>query len=190
MAGPRPSRGDLRRRPPRLPAQPPHPGCSRTLRSVLATDTGQTEPEPSNPYGLVAPALARPSVSRRGALGLVGAGSHALLVVSAGQSIEAPCAAPHCSPRTTSIPGRPRTAFRSTSARAPLASGPPTSAPAGGRGRGRVGRGVGSHGDMVAVGATGAYALRTRERQGHVCAASRRQPGPGQHRTGIPDGVP
>ncbi|WP_406142411.1 molybdopterin-dependent oxidoreductase [Streptomyces sp. NBC_01089] len=60
---------------------------SRTLRSVLATDTAHTTPEPPDPYGLVAPAPARPTVSRRGALGLVGAGSLALLVVTAGQSI-------------------------------------------------------------------------------------------------------
>lgn len=60
---------------------------SRSLRSVLATDTAHTEPEPRDPYGLVAAAPARATVSRRGALGLVGAGSLALLVVTAGQSI-------------------------------------------------------------------------------------------------------
>ncbi|WP_405945322.1 molybdopterin-dependent oxidoreductase [Streptomyces sp. NBC_00932] len=60
---------------------------SRTLRSVLATDAAHTERERPDPYGLVAPAPARPTMSRRGALGLVGAGSLALLVVTAGQSI-------------------------------------------------------------------------------------------------------
>ncbi|MET9529742.1 molybdopterin-dependent oxidoreductase [Streptomyces sp. NPDC006649] len=60
---------------------------SRTLRSVLATDAAHTAPEPPDPYGLVAPAPASPTMSRRGALGLVGAGSLALLVVTAGQSI-------------------------------------------------------------------------------------------------------
>jgi DMSO/TMAO reductase YedYZ molybdopterin-dependent catalytic subunit len=60
---------------------------SRTVRSVLSTDVAHTAPEPPDPYGLVAPAPARPTMSRRGALGLVGAGSLALLVVTAGQSI-------------------------------------------------------------------------------------------------------
>lgn len=60
---------------------------SRSLRSVLGTDTAHTEPEPADPYGLVAAAPAPATVSRRGALGLVGAGSLALLVMTAGQSI-------------------------------------------------------------------------------------------------------
>ncbi|MEV6794320.1 molybdopterin-dependent oxidoreductase [Streptomyces sp. NPDC051320] len=63
---------------------------SRSLRSVLRTDTAHTTPEPPDPDGLVAPAPAGATVSRRGVLGAVGAGSLALLVFTAGQSIGGP----------------------------------------------------------------------------------------------------
>ncbi|MFI6063328.1 molybdopterin-dependent oxidoreductase [Streptomyces sp. NPDC051286] len=63
---------------------------SRSLSAELRTDTAHTEPEPPDPYGLVAAVPAAPTMSRRGALGFAGAGSLALLMVTAGQSIGGP----------------------------------------------------------------------------------------------------
>jgi DMSO/TMAO reductase YedYZ molybdopterin-dependent catalytic subunit len=60
---------------------------SRSLRDELRTGVADTRPEPPDADGLVAVAPAAPTIARRGALGLVGAGSLALLVVTAGQSI-------------------------------------------------------------------------------------------------------
>jgi DMSO/TMAO reductase YedYZ molybdopterin-dependent catalytic subunit len=58
-----------------------------SLRAVLRTGTAATEPEPPDEDGLVSAAPSTATVSRRGALALVGAGSLALLVTTAGQSI-------------------------------------------------------------------------------------------------------
>ncbi|MDX3070859.1 molybdopterin-dependent oxidoreductase [Streptomyces sp. NPDC088354] len=60
---------------------------SRGLRAELRTGRSRTRPEPPDPDGLVPVAPAAPTISRRGAVGMVGAGSLALLVVTAGQSI-------------------------------------------------------------------------------------------------------
>lgn len=60
---------------------------SRRLRDELRTPARRTEPEPPDETGLVTPDPAPATMSRRGALGMVGAGSLALLVVTAGQSI-------------------------------------------------------------------------------------------------------
>ncbi|MEU3826925.1 molybdopterin-dependent oxidoreductase [Streptomyces sp. NPDC029080] len=60
---------------------------SRGLRAELRTGLAGTVPEPPDPDGLVAPSPAPPTMSRRGAVGMVGAGSLLLLVVTAGQSI-------------------------------------------------------------------------------------------------------
>jgi DMSO/TMAO reductase YedYZ molybdopterin-dependent catalytic subunit len=61
---------------------------SRSFRRELRTDTAHTEPEPPDPDQLVTtPNPAPPTISRRGALGLVGAGSLTLFVLSVGQSI-------------------------------------------------------------------------------------------------------
>ncbi|MCF6525716.1 molybdopterin-dependent oxidoreductase [Streptomyces sp. JJ36] len=60
---------------------------SRSLRAELRTPLARTGPEPPDAHGLVSPRPAAPTVSRRGALGLVGLGSVALLVTTAGQSI-------------------------------------------------------------------------------------------------------
>ncbi len=60
---------------------------SRSLSTELRTDLAHTAPEPPDPDGLVAAAPAPPTMTRRGALGTVGAGSLLLLVVTAGQSI-------------------------------------------------------------------------------------------------------
>ncbi|WP_327071151.1 molybdopterin-dependent oxidoreductase [Kitasatospora sp. NBC_01250] len=60
---------------------------SRRLRTELRTPTAATVPEPLDDTGLVSPRPAKATLSRRGALGMVGAGSLALFVVTAGQSI-------------------------------------------------------------------------------------------------------
>ncbi|KUJ66031.1 hypothetical protein ACZ90_40920 [Streptomyces albus subsp. albus] len=63
---------------------------SRRLRDELRTPTAATRPEPPDTTGLVSPRPAAPTLSRRGALGMVGLGSLALLVTSVGQSIGGP----------------------------------------------------------------------------------------------------
>lgn len=63
---------------------------SRDLRAELRTSARRTRPEPPDETGLVTPDPAPATMSRRGALGMVGAGSAALLVVTAGQSIGGP----------------------------------------------------------------------------------------------------
>jgi DMSO/TMAO reductase YedYZ molybdopterin-dependent catalytic subunit len=60
---------------------------SRSLTAELRTDLAHTRPEPPDPDGLVPIAAAAPTMSRRGALAMVGGGSLLLLVVTAGQSI-------------------------------------------------------------------------------------------------------
>ncbi|MEU2739272.1 molybdopterin-dependent oxidoreductase, partial [Streptomyces sp. NPDC007095] len=60
---------------------------SRSLGAELRTDLAHTVPEPPDPDGLVATAPAPPTMTRRGAVGMVGAGSLLLLAVTAGQSI-------------------------------------------------------------------------------------------------------
>ncbi|MFE1555053.1 molybdopterin-dependent oxidoreductase [Streptomyces sp. NPDC058734] len=58
----------------------------RALRAVRAR-TGDPAPGTEEAAGLVTPRPSAPTISRRGALAMVGAGSLALLVVTAGQSI-------------------------------------------------------------------------------------------------------
>ncbi|MGW1864769.1 molybdopterin-dependent oxidoreductase [Streptomyces mauvecolor] len=60
---------------------------SRDPAAELRTGVAGTRPEPPDPDGLVPAAPAAPTMSRRGAVGMVGAGSLLLLVVTAGQSI-------------------------------------------------------------------------------------------------------
>jgi DMSO/TMAO reductase YedYZ molybdopterin-dependent catalytic subunit len=61
---------------------------SRRLRTELATPLGETEPETyDGPDGLVAESPKAPSISRRGVLALVGGGSAAVFVMTAGQAI-------------------------------------------------------------------------------------------------------
>ncbi|MGI8761398.1 MAG: molybdopterin-dependent oxidoreductase [Jatrophihabitantaceae bacterium] len=60
---------------------------SRRLRDELRIDTAHTEPEPADPDELVTPTPDRATISRRGVLGLVGAGSLALFLLTIGQSI-------------------------------------------------------------------------------------------------------
>jgi DMSO/TMAO reductase YedYZ molybdopterin-dependent catalytic subunit len=60
------------------------------LRRQLRADTAHTQPEPPDASGLVSPAPAPPTISRRGALAFAGGGSLLLLLLSAGQSIGGP----------------------------------------------------------------------------------------------------
>ncbi|WP_210495848.1 molybdopterin-dependent oxidoreductase [Patulibacter sp. SYSU D01012] len=64
----------------------------RTTRELrpLRTRLQDTRPEPYAPGGLVSPDPAPPTISRRGLLGLVGAASGGLLVVTVGQSVGGP----------------------------------------------------------------------------------------------------
>ena len=59
----------------------------RRLRDELRIDLAHTEPEPHTPGGLVSPNPDAPTISRRGALGLVGAGSLTALVMVAPQTV-------------------------------------------------------------------------------------------------------
>jgi DMSO/TMAO reductase YedYZ molybdopterin-dependent catalytic subunit len=63
---------------------------SRSLRRELATPLARTVPEPPDEAGLVAPDPAPPTLSRRGALALVGGGSALLAVLSIGQVLDGP----------------------------------------------------------------------------------------------------
>lgn len=60
---------------------------SRSFRGELRTPRSRTRPEPLDADGLVSVDPAAPTLSRRGALGLVGGGSLLIAVLSAGQSI-------------------------------------------------------------------------------------------------------
>jgi len=60
---------------------------SRSLVDELRTPLSRTEPEPPDDDGLVAPDPAPPTLSRRGALAVVGGGSLLIAVLTAGQSI-------------------------------------------------------------------------------------------------------
>lgn len=62
----------------------------RDLRAELRTPTSRTKPEPADDSGLVSDHPAQPTMSRRGALGMVGLGSLVLFLVTAGQSIGGP----------------------------------------------------------------------------------------------------
>ncbi len=72
------------------------PVATRALRArgglaPLRESLAETRPEPGDPHGgLVAPAPAAPTITRRGVLGIAGAGSLLLLVANAGQSIGGP----------------------------------------------------------------------------------------------------
>lgn len=59
----------------------------RSLMTELRTDVRSTEPEPPDEHGLVPTDPAPATISRRGALVLVGTSSLALLVLSVGQSV-------------------------------------------------------------------------------------------------------
>jgi DMSO/TMAO reductase YedYZ molybdopterin-dependent catalytic subunit len=63
---------------------------ARRMRDVLRTDLEHTEPDPQDDRGLVSTHPAGPTVSRRGALGLVAGSSLVLFVVTVGQSLGGP----------------------------------------------------------------------------------------------------
>lgn len=60
---------------------------SMSLRQVLRTPRAQTRPEPYEPDGLVAADPTPPTMSRRGALALVGGGAAFVAAITAGQTI-------------------------------------------------------------------------------------------------------
>lgn len=60
---------------------------SLPLRDVLRTSTSDTRPEPRDADGLVSVDPADATISRRGALGLVGAGTLLIAVLTAGQTV-------------------------------------------------------------------------------------------------------
>jgi DMSO/TMAO reductase YedYZ molybdopterin-dependent catalytic subunit len=60
---------------------------SRSLWAELRTPRAYTEPEPTDADGLVATDPAAPTISRRGALALVGGGALLIAVLTAGQTI-------------------------------------------------------------------------------------------------------
>ncbi|OBI83622.1 molybdopterin-dependent oxidoreductase [Mycobacterium asiaticum] len=61
-----------------------------SMRKVLRTKVSETRPEPPDDSGLVSVDPAPPTVSRRGALGLVGSGVLLLAVLTAGQTLGGP----------------------------------------------------------------------------------------------------
>jgi DMSO/TMAO reductase YedYZ molybdopterin-dependent catalytic subunit len=62
---------------------------SRSLRRELRTSVADTRPEEPDPDGLVAADPATPTMSRRGALALVGGGSLLVAALTVGQSVDA-----------------------------------------------------------------------------------------------------
>jgi DMSO/TMAO reductase YedYZ molybdopterin-dependent catalytic subunit len=62
----------------------------RGLLMPLRDDLAHTRPEPPDPDGLVASSPAAPTITRRGLLGFVGAGSALLLLANVGESIGGP----------------------------------------------------------------------------------------------------
>ncbi|TQF68307.1 molybdopterin-dependent oxidoreductase [Rhodococcus spelaei] len=63
---------------------------SRSLRTELHTPLAETRPEPLDPDGLVARDPAPPTISRRAALALVGAGGLLIGALTVGQSLDGP----------------------------------------------------------------------------------------------------
>jgi DMSO/TMAO reductase YedYZ molybdopterin-dependent catalytic subunit len=60
---------------------------SRSMREVLRTNRADTKPEPYEPDGLVSDDPAPATISRRGALALVGGGTALIAVLTAGQTL-------------------------------------------------------------------------------------------------------
>jgi len=60
---------------------------SRSMRSVLHTSLADTVPEPPDPDGLVAPDPDPPTLSRRGALAVVGGGALLVATLTVGQTL-------------------------------------------------------------------------------------------------------
>lgn len=62
---------------------------SRSLRTELRTPTAETHPEPADEHGLVASDPAAATISRRGAIGLVGGGAVLIGALTVGQTVDA-----------------------------------------------------------------------------------------------------
>jgi DMSO/TMAO reductase YedYZ molybdopterin-dependent catalytic subunit len=78
----------------------------RGILKPLRDDLKRTRPEPPDPDGLVSPAPAEPSLSRRGLFAFAGAGAVSLLVANAGQSIGGPLRElAFLAPRRKALPG-------------------------------------------------------------------------------------
>jgi DMSO/TMAO reductase YedYZ molybdopterin-dependent catalytic subunit len=60
---------------------------SRSFRAELRTSLADTYPEPPDPDGLVASSPSPPTISRRGALALVGGGAALIAVLTVGESL-------------------------------------------------------------------------------------------------------
>jgi DMSO/TMAO reductase YedYZ molybdopterin-dependent catalytic subunit len=60
---------------------------SRSLVAELRTPLAKTRPEPTDPDGLVALSPSKPTISRRGALAVVGGGSLMIAVLTVGQTL-------------------------------------------------------------------------------------------------------
>jgi DMSO/TMAO reductase YedYZ molybdopterin-dependent catalytic subunit len=61
---------------------------SRSLRTELRTGVAETEPEAPEPDGLAPVAPAKPTISRRGLLGVVGGASLTVLALTLGESVD------------------------------------------------------------------------------------------------------
>jgi DMSO/TMAO reductase YedYZ molybdopterin-dependent catalytic subunit len=81
-------------------------------RGVARTPAGGTRPEAPDADGLVAADPAAPTMSRRGAVSMVGAGSLALLAVTAGQSVGGPLRATALLAPRDRDPGRGPSGFQ------------------------------------------------------------------------------
>lgn len=104
---------------------------SRSMRSVLGTSRADTVPEPPDPTGLVALDPDPPTLSRRGALALVGGGTLLVAVLTAGQTVGGfTRSAALLLPRGRSYGNGPND-FQINRTAAPPASIPPPAGPAG-----------------------------------------------------------
>ena len=93
---------------------------ARGVLEPLRADLAHTDPEPEG--GLVAPAPAAPTVSRRGLLAGVGLGALAVALANAGQSVGGPLRSVALLAPRRQAPGPARTTSRSTRPRAARAS--------------------------------------------------------------------
>ena len=96
----------------------------RGLLGPLREDLAHTRPEPADPDGLVATAPAAPTITRRGLLGFVGAGSAVLLLANVGESIGGPLRPLSLLAPRSGDPAPGPTASRSTRPRWEPASSP------------------------------------------------------------------
>lgn len=105
---------------------------SRSFREVLRTSRADTRPEPPDENGLVAEDPTPPTISRRGALALVGGGAALVAVLSVGQTTGGSCAAPRYSSPAAARMATVPTTFRSTAPPRPRRSPRSRSATPGG----------------------------------------------------------